>query len=92
MELVTLFYLIDEFCKEYEPAWQQSLLDKGLKQRRSVSRLSLSEILTIIIYFHCSGYRMFKWYYENAGTRCEISRLYTSITSMYDKARLMRTV
>ena len=64
MELVTLFYLIDEFCKEYEPAWQQSLLDKGIKQRRSVSRLSLSEILTIIIYFHCSGYRMSKWYYE----------------------------
>ena len=64
MELVTLFYLIDEFCKEYEPAWQQSLLDSGLKQRRSVSRLSLSEILTITIHFHCSGYRMFKWYYE----------------------------
>ena len=64
MELVTLFYLIDEFCKEYEPQWQQSLLDNGLKQRRTSSRLSLSEILTITIYFHLSGYRMFKWYYE----------------------------
>lgn len=64
MELVTLFYLIDEFCKDYEPEWQQSLLDSGLKQRRTSSRLSLSEILTITIYFHLSGYRMFKWYYE----------------------------
>lgn len=64
MELVTLFYLIDEFCKEYEPTWQQSLLDSGLKQRRTYSRLSLSEILTIVVYFHMSGYRMFKWYYE----------------------------
>lgn len=64
MELVTLFYLIDEFCKEYEPAWQQSLLDSGIRQRRSRSRLSLAEILTIIIFFHTSGYRMFKWYYE----------------------------
>lgn len=64
MELVTLFYLIDEFCKEYEPQWQQSLLDNGLKQRRTTSRLSLSEILTITIYFHLSGYRMFKWYCE----------------------------
>lgn len=64
MELVTLFYLIDEFCKEYESQWQQSLLDSGLKQRRTTSRLSLSEILTITIYFHLSGYRMFKWYYE----------------------------
>lgn len=64
MELVTLFYLIDEFCKDYEPAWQQSLLDSGLKQRRTISRLCLSEILTIAVYFHLSGYRMFKWYYE----------------------------
>lgn len=64
MELVTLFYLIDEFCKEYEPQWRQSLLDSGTKQRRTTSRLSLSEILTITIYFHLSGYRMFKWYYE----------------------------
>lgn len=64
MDLVTLFYLIDEFCKEYEPRWQQSLLDSGLKKRRTVSRLTLSEILTITIYFHLSGYRMFKWYYQ----------------------------
>lgn len=64
MKLVTLFYLIDEFCKEYEPLWQQSLLDSGLRQRRRTSRLALSEILTIAIYFHLSGYRMFKWYYE----------------------------
>jgi hypothetical protein len=64
MELVTLFYLIDEFCMEYEPQWQQSLLDNGLKQRRTTSGLSLSEILTITVYFHLSGYRMFKWYYE----------------------------
>ena len=64
MELVSLFYLIDEFCKEYEPQWQQSLLDSGLRQRRRHSRLSLAEILTIIVFFHTSGYRMFKWYYE----------------------------
>lgn len=64
MELVTLFYCIDEFCKDYEPQWQQSLLDNGLKQRRTTCRLSLPEILTITIFFHLSGYRMFKWYYE----------------------------
>lgn len=64
MELVSLFYLIDEFCKEYEPQWQQSLLDSGLRQRRTSSRMSLAETLTIIIYFHLSGYRTFKWYYD----------------------------
>lgn len=66
MDLVSLFYLIDEFCKEYEPHWQQSLIDSGLKQRCRPSRMSLSEVLTIIIYFHLSGYRMFKWYYEQS--------------------------
>lgn len=66
MELVSLFYLIDEFCKEYEPQWRQSLVESGIVQRRRSSRLSLSEILTITIYFHTSGYRMFKWYYEQA--------------------------
>lgn len=64
MELVTLFYLIDEFCKEYEPNWQRSLVESGLRQRCRKSRMTLAEILTIIIHFHSSGYRMFKWYYE----------------------------
>ncbi|MGB3024172.1 MAG: IS982 family transposase [Candidatus Saccharimonadales bacterium] len=64
MELVKLFYLIDEFCMEYEPHWQRSLVESGVRQRRRTSRLSLSEILTIIVFFHTSGYRMFKWYYE----------------------------
>lgn len=64
MELVSLFYLIDEFCKEYEPQWQQSLVASGVKKRCRPSRLSLSEVLTITIFFHLSGYRMFKWYYE----------------------------
>jgi hypothetical protein len=35
-----------------------------VKQRRTTSRLALSEILTIAVYFHLSGYRTFKWYYE----------------------------
>jgi hypothetical protein len=64
MDLVFLFYLIDEFCKEYEPEWERSLLESGLKQRCRHSRMSLSEIMTIVTYFHFSGYRMFKWYYE----------------------------
>lgn len=66
MELVSLFYLIDEFCKEYEPQWRQSLVESGVVRRKRASRLSLSEILTIVIHFHGSGYHMFKWYYEHA--------------------------
>jgi len=29
------------------------------------SRLALSEVMTICVVFHLSGYRTFKWYYKN---------------------------
>lgn len=63
MELVTLFYLIDEFCKEFEPKWRAQRIASGLAQRNKPCRLSLSEILTIIVWFHYSDHRTFKGYY-----------------------------
>jgi hypothetical protein len=63
MELVTLFYLIDEFCKEFEPKWRAQRIASGLTQRNKPCRLSLSEILAIIVWFHYSDHRMFKRYY-----------------------------
>ena len=64
MELVALFYLIDEFCKEFEPKWRAERLASGLAQRRKGCRLSLSEILAIIVWFHYSNHRAFKHYYQ----------------------------
>lgn len=63
MELVALFYLIDEFCKEFEPRWQAQLLASGAARRNKPSSLSLSEILTILVYFHQSNHKTFKGYY-----------------------------
>jgi hypothetical protein len=65
MELVALFYLIDEFCKEFEPAWRKQRITSGLSQRNKPYRMSLSEILTIIIHFHQSHHRNFKHYYTD---------------------------
>jgi transposase len=65
MELVALFYLIDEFCKEFEPQWRAERMRSGLLQRNRSYRLSLSEILTITVHFHQSGYRNFKHYYQD---------------------------
>jgi hypothetical protein len=65
MELVALFYLVDEFCKEFEPKWNSHLINSGIAKRIKPSSLSLSEVLTIIIYFHHSNYRDFKHYYLN---------------------------
>jgi hypothetical protein len=63
MELVALFYLIDEFCQEFEPKWRAERVASGLRQRNRRCRLSLSEILTIIVHFHQSNHRNFKHYY-----------------------------
>jgi hypothetical protein len=63
MELVTLFYLIDEFCKEFEPLWRAERKASGERQRARSWHLSLSEILTITVHFHQSNHRTFKHYY-----------------------------
>jgi len=63
MELVALFYLIDEYCKDFEPKWLATQLSSGEKKRLRASSLSLSEILTIIVYFQMSNHRTFKGYY-----------------------------
>jgi len=65
MELVALFYLIDEFCKDFEPAWRKQRITSGWAQRNKPCRLSLSEILTIIVHFHQSHHRNFKHYYTD---------------------------
>lgn len=65
MELVSLYYLIDEFCKEFEPKWQARLLESGEARRIKPSALSLSEILTIVIWFHQSNHKTFKHYYKD---------------------------
>lgn len=61
--LVTLFCLVDEFCKEFYPAWEKHLIVQGLKKRRRLSRINPSEIMTIFIYFHMLRFRDFKTYY-----------------------------
>ena len=63
MSLVETFSDVDDFCLFFEPRWQKFLLKSGLRQRRRKGNLSLSEIMTIMIHFHQSGYRTFKGYY-----------------------------
>ena len=63
MSLLELFCNVDDFCQVFEPKWEQHQLENGLRQRKRKSRMSLSEIITIIIHFHQSNYRTFKAYY-----------------------------
>ena len=63
MELEKLFCDVDDFCKEFEKAWEQELLSGGERKRHREFNLCLSEVMTIIIYFHQSSYRNFKDFY-----------------------------
>ena len=61
--LEELFCLVDDFCKIYLPTCRKQLINSGIKKRNRDARLSSSEIMTILIYFHQSHYRNFKHYY-----------------------------
>lgn len=63
MNILPLFCDIDDFWLIFEPLWQQHLLTTGARQRHKPSTLCLSEVMTIIVLFHASGYRDFKTYY-----------------------------
>ena len=70
LSLVSIFFDVDNFCKEFEPEWRKILIENqdnnllGDKKRRSRRPdLSLSEAITIVIMFHKTGYRTFKDYY-----------------------------
>ena len=63
MSLLELFVDVDDFCQIFLPVWEKKLFADGSKKRHRAGQLSISEIMTIIIYFHQSRYRNFKAYY-----------------------------
>ena len=63
MEQIAIFCDADDFCKAYEEYCRNKLLiDKEEVVPRT--KMSLSEIMTILIMYHLSGYKTFKWYYK----------------------------
>ena len=62
-QFIELFCDVDDFCLEFEPEFNKRLLEDGTRKRIRKSKLCLSEVMTIIIWFHRSGYRTFKDYY-----------------------------
>lgn len=63
MSIVSVFCDVDDFCITFESQWHRQLICHTQKPP-VISKLSLSEIMTIIIYFHQSAFRNFKHYYQ----------------------------
>ncbi len=66
MELEKLFCDVDDFCLVFEPHFTSKLFSSSERKRNLNTRLCLSEIMTIIIYFHHSSYRNLKHYYQDS--------------------------
>ena len=60
---ITIFTIVDDFCKTYEDWIRYKLLTTG-KQRNRGGKLSLSECVSIMIFYHFSPYKNFKTYYQ----------------------------
>lgn len=64
LDITEIFCQIDDFYQTFEYHYQQQPLLMGMEQPRFYrSRLSLSEVMTIVIAFHGSGFRTFKDFY-----------------------------
>ena len=66
MDLTTIFYYLDEYCKGFEEKTGDYMLSSGAHKRIRKIRLSLSEIMTISVYYHASGFKTFKDYYTKS--------------------------
>lgn len=61
--LEEIFCFIDDFCKGFEQYQQSRLLPNPKRKRKKLCRLTLSEIMTILVLFQFSHYRTFKDFY-----------------------------
>ncbi|MBK6891366.1 MAG: IS982 family transposase [Sphingobacteriales bacterium] len=64
--LFELFFFVDNACLLMQQWVAQHWLSEGktMPRPRSVPKISESEILTILIFYHYSGYKCFEYYYK----------------------------
>ena len=62
--LTELFCHVDDFCQDFMPKFEKQLLETGAKKRNRQGRMTTSEIMTIMLYFHQLRFRDFKTYYQ----------------------------
>ncbi len=66
MLLTTIFFHIDEFCKQYDKFISKKILkSKTTSKAGRPKTMHLSEVMTICVCFQRSGYQTFKRYYQD---------------------------
>ena len=59
-KITDIFCVVDEFCSDFDKTTQSFLLGKPSKRPPTMSK---SEVITIYLLFHLSGFRCFKHFY-----------------------------
>ena len=64
-KVIEIFFIIDEFCKEFEQEMskQPVLGSDGVRRRNRKANMSHSEIMTILLLYHFGTFRNFKHFY-----------------------------
>ena len=61
--LLELYCVVDDFLKDFLPEFEKNQIESGQKKSRKACSMSISEIMTIMIYFHQMRFRDFKSFY-----------------------------
>ena len=62
--IVEVFCEVDDFCKAFVPQWEASLLGTGGPAPRGPHRVPTSEIITLLLVLHSSGFKYLKSFYH----------------------------
>lgn len=62
--IISVFYDIDNFCMELKKYFEHYIIlcNRKAQSFEPPSALSLTEVMTICVIFHLSGYRILQWY------------------------------
>ena len=78
--LEELYIIIDNFCKEYEKNSQNKVLESGTKKtRKRRTKVSLSEIISLLILYQNSNIKNFKAFYRFV--QIEMNKAYPKLCS-----------
>lgn len=66
-KITEIFYLVDEFCKEFEQTKEGHVIDEEFSKKRRNRKFKLndSEVITILVLFHLGQFRCLKHFYIN---------------------------
>jgi hypothetical protein len=63
--LTETFCEVDDFCKAFQPQWEKHLIGNDKKPRGPDAGLCDSEIITILLALHSSGFKYLKSFYNS---------------------------